>query len=155
MYCSACGTPQAPGLSYCNRCGMSLKEPSNSTSQLTESKSQPTEPYLIAISIVAVSGIVFMLGGAIALKNGADFNQDMIGIYMLMTFLIVAIVEFSLCRQLSRLNRAAEKKQLAPPLLTGMPAEIRSPQPRALGEPVQSVTENTTRTLEYTRSEPF
>ena len=155
MYCSACGTPLAPGLSYCNRCGMSLKEPSSSKSQPTESKSQPTEPYLIAISIIAISAIILMLGGAIALKNGAEFNQDMIGVFMLMTFLIVAPVEISLCRQLSRLNRAAEKKQLAPPLPAAMPAEIFSPQPRALAQPVQSVTENTTRTLEYSRSEPF
>lgn len=148
MYCSACGTPLAPGLSYCNRCGMSLKEPS-------DSKSRPTEPYIIAISVIAVSGIFLMLGGAIALKNGAEFREDMIGIFMLMTFLVISFVEFSLCRQLSRINRAAEKKQLAPPQQMGMPAEIRSPQPRALGEPVQSVTENTTRTLEYSRSEPF
>jgi hypothetical protein len=148
MYCAACGTPLAPGLSYCNRCGMSLKEPS-------VEKEVPVTSYLTAISIVAIGGVLLMLGGAIALKNGAEFNQDMIGIFMLMTFLIVGIVELSLCRQLSRLNRAAERSQsLAPPQAMTMPAEFRAPQLQAIGEPLPSVTENTTRTLEYSRNEP-
>lgn len=97
-----------------------------------------------------------MLGGAIALKNGAEFNNDLIGIFMMMSFLIIGVVEFSLLRQLSRLNRAAEKAASGPPLLqAGMPIEIRGQQPRALGEPVSSVTENTTRTLQYSRNEPL
>lgn len=97
-----------------------------------------------------------MLGGAIALKNGAQFHEELIGIFMFMTFVIVGVVEFSLCRQLSRLNRAAEKREAAPSLLqAGMPNEIRGQQPRALGEPVPSVTENTTRTLQYSRDEPL
>ena len=97
-----------------------------------------------------------MLGGAIALKNGADFHEDIIGIFMLMSFMILGIVELSLCRQLSRLNRAAEKREFAPPLLQpGMPNEIGGQQPRALGEQVPSITENTTRTLQYSRDEPL
>lgn len=154
MYCSACGTPMAPGLSFCNRCGMNLKEPTANSK--SEKSSHVVVPYLTSISIIAVAGIVLMLGGAIALKNGADMSQDMVGVFMLMTFLIVGIVELSLCRQLSRLNRAEEKRQLLPPSLpAAMPAENFRPQPRALAQPVQSVTENTTRTLEYSRGEPF
>src|SRR5258708_21155935 len=138
MYCAACGTPLAPGLSYCNRCGMNLKERS-------DTKQLPVGSYLKAITIVAIVGLSLMLGGAIALKNGGDFHEELIGIFMFMTFVIVGIVELSLCRQLSRLHRAAEKKEAAPPLLqAGMPNEIRGQQPRSLGEPVQSVTENTT-----------
>ena len=148
MYCSACGTPMAPGLSFCNRCGMSLKEPGNA-------KGHPVGAYLTAITLIAMGGLGLMLGGAVALKNGAAFREDIIGFFMLMTFAIVGIVEISLCRQLSRLNRTSEKKTLAPPLPAGMPGEIRGPQFRALAEPVQSVTENTTRTLEYSRNEPF
>ena len=148
MYCAACGTPLAPGLSYCNRCGMNLKERS-------DTKPVPVDSYLKAIAIVAIVGLSLMLGGAIALKIGGDFHEELIGIFMFMTFVIVGVVEFSLCRQLSRLNRAAEKKETAPPLLqAGMPNEIRGQQPRSLGEPVPSVTENTTRTLQYSRDEP-
>jgi hypothetical protein len=149
MYCSACGTPMAPGLSFCNRCGMSLKEPSNS-------KTDPVGAYLAAITIVGLGGLGLMLGGAMALKNGGQFHEELIGIFMFMIFVIVGIVELSLCRQLSRFNRTSEKKQPhTPQLQAGMPAEIRGPQLRTLGEPVPSVTENTTRTLEYSRNEPF
>jgi len=148
MYCAACGTPLAPGLSYCNRCGMNLKERGSDT------KPAPVGSYLTAITIIGIAGLSLMLGGAIALKNGAQFHEELIGIFMFMTFVIVGVVELSLCRQLSRLNRAAEKKEAAPSLLqAGMPNEIRGQQPRALGEPVPSVTENTTRTLQYSRDE--
>ena len=148
MYCAACGTPLAPGLSYCNRCGMSLKE-------RCEPKSSLVNSYLIAIAIVGIAGLSLMLGGAIALKNGAQLPEDIVGIFMLMTFSIVAIIEIFLCRQLSRLNRAAEKNQsLAPPQPISQPAELRGSQPHALAEPPSSVTENTTRTLEYSRNDP-
>ena len=148
MYCAACGTPLAPGLSYCNRCGMNLKERS-------DTKPVPVGSYLTAISIVGIVGLSLMLGGAIALKSAGDFHEELIGIFMFMTFMIVGVVELSLCRQLSRLNRNAEKRETAPSQLqAGTPNEIRGQQPRALGEPVPSVTENTTRTLQFSRDEP-
>jgi hypothetical protein len=128
---------------------MNLKERS-------DTKPVPVGSYLTAISIVGIVGLSLMLGGAIALKSAGDFHEELIGIFMFMTFMIVGVVELSLCRQLSRLNRAAEKKEVAPSLLQpGMPNEIRGQQPRALGEPVPSVTENTTRTLQYSHDEPL
>lgn len=151
MYCSACGTPLAPGLSYCNRCGMNLKE-----------RSEPSAPnptglisaYLTAITIVGIAGLGLMLGGAMALRNGAHFDPDFVGLFMVMTFLMVALVELFLCRQLSRISKGSLNQQLLPPKQAAMPGEFRPPQPRALAEPVSSVTENTTRTLEYSRHEP-
>jgi len=148
MYCAACGTPLAPGLSYCNRCGMSLKERSG------EVKPVPIGAYLTAITIIGIVGLSLMLGGAIALKNAGDFHEELIGVFMFMTFTIVGVVELSLCRQLARLNRAADKRETTPQQLpAAMPIEIRGQQPRTLGEPVPSVTENTTRTLQYSRDE--
>jgi hypothetical protein len=115
----------------------------------------PLKSYLAAITIIGIAGLVLMLGGAIALRNGALFGEDIVGIFMLMTFAIVGIVELSLCRQLSRLNRASEKREsVVVPLQADMVSEVRGSQPRALAERVPSVTENTTRTLEYTRKEP-
>jgi hypothetical protein len=147
MYCAACGTQLAPGLSYCNRCGMNLKDRS-------EPKVSSVAAYLTAITLIGLGGLGLMLGGAMALRIGGQFREDLVGIYMLMTFCIVAIVEISLCRQLSRLSRSSEKTQLlAPPLPTSTP-ELHTAQPRTLAEPVPSVTENTTRTLEYSRHEP-
>jgi NhaP-type Na+/H+ or K+/H+ antiporter len=149
MYCAACGTPLAPGLSFCNRCGMSLKERSE------QPKTNLVNSYLTAIGVIGVSGLSLMLGGAIALKNGANFTQDLIAVYMLMTFILVGFVELFVCRQLSRHNRAAEKRESpALPAHLGTPVELRGSQPRGLPEPLTSVTENTTRTLEYSRNDP-
>jgi hypothetical protein len=67
-----------------------LKEPSNA-------KADPITPYLTAISIVAIAGLLPMLGGAIALRNGAQFHEELIGVFMLMTFVIVGMVEVFLC----------------------------------------------------------
>ena len=148
MYCAACGTPLAPGLSYCNRCGMSLKEPA-------EPKANPITAYLIsAITVLGIAGLGIMLGGAMALRIGGQFNADFVGIYMLMTFSLVALIEFFLCRQLSRVLRSSEKNWTIAPQRSA-PAELHEPLPRALTEPVASVTENTTRTLEYSRNEPL
>ena len=150
MYCSACGTPLAAGLSYCNRCGMNLKERSE-----TSGGSNIVSSYLTSITLLGVGGLGLMLGGAMAMKNGAQMPEEIIGIFMVMCFFVVTLVEIFLCRQLSRLTRTLDHKQLAAPSIPAtQPADFRAPQPRVLAEPLPSVTENTTRTLEYSRNEP-
>ena len=51
MYCAKCGTPLAPGLSYCNRCGNNLKERDETT------HTGPIAAFLTAITLVAVVGL--------------------------------------------------------------------------------------------------
>jgi hypothetical protein len=147
MYCSTCATPLTPGLSYCNRCGASLKE-------REDPKAEPVSGYLTAITSIGLGGLGIMLGGAIAMKNGAHFPEELIGIFMLMSFAIICVVEIFLCRQLSRLMGDRQNVGRVIREQPAMPNELRSPQPRALSEPVPSVTENTTRTLDYSRNEP-
>jgi len=142
MFCSACGIQVTPGLSFCNRCGAILKE-----------RSEPKQTgsiiaFLTAITLLGIVGLGIMLGGALALRD-AQLGEDVVGLFMFLTFLIVATTEILLVRQLSRLTSASGNKQsLTPPQLP-MPNELRAPQPRTLPEPIPSVTENTTRTLEY------
>lgn len=147
MYCSTCATPLAPGLSYCNRCGASLKERENP-------QPDAVSAYLTTIFLLGLGGLGLMLGGSIAL-NGAQFQIELIGIFMLMSFLLIGIVEVFLCRQLSRIIDAKGHVAQPPGLQTDFrgPGELRDAQPRGLPEPVSSVTENTTRTLEYSRRE--
>lgn len=147
MYCSACGTPIAPGLSFCNRCGMSLKE---------RSGSKPTGPInalVTAMVIIAVAAIGMLIGGPIALKKEGQFSEQLIVLFMFLAFLIGSVTEILLYRQLSRLTSDRSKTEpLALPPQSVMP-EYRSPQPHRLAEPIPSVTDNTTRTLEYAREE--
>jgi predicted nucleic acid-binding Zn ribbon protein len=146
MYCSACGTPLAPGLSFCNRCGMGLKEPQ-------KSNAGPIIAFLTAITMLGVMGLGIMFGGALTLSKEAHLRDEVIGLFMLFTFLIVAITEIMLLRQLSKFtgNRTPKTLEHAPQVNQFRPAET----PRTLAENLPSVTENTTRTLEYSRNEPL
>ncbi len=147
MYCSGCGSPIATGLSFCNRCGTSLKERG-------ESKLGSITAFLTAITVLGIVGLGIMLGGALALRDAAHLGEKMIAAFMLMTFFLVGIIEVFLCRQLSRLTFGSEKEQTQiASSQTAVPNELRAPQPRSLPEPIPSVTENTTRTLEYSRRE--
>lgn len=152
MYCATCGTPVAPGLSFCNRCGTNLKKESNG------SKENSLPGYLIsAVVLVAIFGLGIMCGGAIALKKGAELQEPAVVFFMVLCFAIVGFVELFLVRQVSRVIESGRKQehldQLTPqqqPLFQPalVPAsEVRAAQLRTAPEPVTSVTENTTRTL--------
>ena len=84
MYCVNCGTPLTQGLSYCNRCGANLREKS-------EPSTGAISAFLTAITLVGIAGLGIMLGGALVLRRGADLSQEMIGFFMLFTFLIVGL----------------------------------------------------------------
>jgi hypothetical protein len=143
MYCANCGTQLIQGLSYCNRCGFDLRE-------RVETNTVPVTAFLTAITVLGVIGLGIMLGGAIALSKETRLHPDLIGIFMLFTFFIVTFTEIMLVRNLSKLlpSKENKKKRSLPPPVTN---DLRLPQHSSLGEPVPSVTENTTRTLEYER----
>ena len=145
MYCANCGTPLTQGLSYCNRCGANLKErPEVSTGAISA--------FLTAITLIGLGGLGIMLAGALVLRRGALLSQELIGVFMLFTFLIVGMTEIILFRNLSKLTSAKENKNYLP-APQPVPQDLRLTQGMPLGEPVSSVTENTTRTLEYIRRE--
>lgn len=145
MYCANCGTPLTQGLSYCNRCGANLKE-------RTEVSTGAISAFLTAITLIGLGGLGVMLAGALVLRRGANLSQELIGVFMLFTFLIVSLTEIILVRNLSKLTSAKEKKNYFP-APSAVPHDLRLTQGTPLGEPVSSVTENTTRTLEYIRRE--
>jgi hypothetical protein len=153
MYCSTCAAPLAPGLSYCNRCGASLKEPSEPR---RESHTGSITAFLVAIILVGIVGLGIVLGGVLAL-NDAHLPEPIVGFFMFFSFLIVAIIELILGRQLSRVISSSQRKIIASPEHPQpfTQGEFRPAQPRTLPEPIPSVTENTTRTLDYSRNEPL
>ena len=143
MYCANCGAPRTQGLSYCNRCGADLRE------RIESSNTKAITAFLSAITLLGVMGLAVMLAGAMILRRGANLSQELIGVFMLFTFLIVSITEIMLVRNLSKLFGSTERKNSFPT----PPSDLRLPQGTPLGEPISSVTENTTRTLEYARRE--
>lgn len=145
MYCTSCGTQIVQGLSYCNRCGANLKERSESSNTALYSA------FLTAITVLGTVGLGIMLGGAVVLRRKAGLDEQFIGMFMLFAFLLVGITEFMLIRSMTKLMGTKESApRFLPPPITN---DLRLPQHSTLGEPVPSVTENTTRTLEYARRE--
>src|ERR1044072_7817653 len=107
MYCAQCGTPLTQGLSYCNRCGVSLKE-------REETKTSAIAAFLTAITLIGIAGLGIMLGGALVLRRGANLSQELIGFFMLFTFVVVSMTEFMLVRNLSKLTGSSEPKKYFP-----------------------------------------
>src|SRR5262245_64808494 len=108
MYCANCGTPCTQGLSYCNRCGVDLRErmESNNTAAISA--------FLTAITLLGVFGLATMIFGALMLRKGANMGGALIGVFMLFTFLIVSITEIMLIRNLSKLSDSTERKNFFP-----------------------------------------
>ena len=145
MYCSSCGAPITSGLSFCNRCGANLKDRSSSQNM------GPISAFLTAIVILGVVGLGILLGWSLVLRKEANLPFELIGCFMLFTFLIVGVIEFMLVRQLARVTGAVDDRRMLPP---AQPLhELRPASVSNLAEPIGSVTENTTRTLEYARRE--
>lgn len=149
MYCSNCGTPFTTGLSFCNRCGADLRE-------RIESK-QPTAAItalVTAITILGICGLGIMLGGSLVLRKEAGLPFELVGFFMLFTFLIVGMTEIMLLRNVSKLiSASAAQSNHQLPAVQRPPLELRPPAASTYSEPIGSVTDNTTRTLEYARRE--
>jgi len=135
----------APGLKFCNRCGSGTKERSESNNSLAISS------FLTAIVLIGLGGLGIMLGGSLVLRWGAGLRGELIGIFMSFTFLIVLLTEVMLVKNLSKLTSTEEISPYRHPQIQTPTNELRLPAASILGEPVPSVTENTTRTLEYSR----
>lgn len=148
MYCSTCASPVTAGLKFCNRCGANLnKDPEAPGSSLGGG-------LITAVVLIALFGLGIMFGGSIALKKGGDMKEDIVGFFMLFSFVIIAMTEFFLLRQLSRVpgtRSQSQRVENAPPLFqpaqSAPPRELRAVRDTA--DPIPSVTENTTRTLEH------
>jgi hypothetical protein len=117
----------------------------------TEVSTGSITAFLTAITLLGVVGLGIMIAGPLVLRRGALLSQELIGVFMLFTFLLTGITEFMLIRNLSKLFPPKEEKlrAFAPPVAQ----DLRLPQASTLGEPVPvgSVIENTTRTLDYAR----
>ena len=83
-------------------------------------------------------------GGPIALKQEGQFGEELIVLFMFLTFLITAFTEiFHTAWSLTAQPKLPVAQPVALPAPTPADYYVRS---RVLAEPLPSVTENTTRT---------
>lgn len=140
MYCSTCGIAVAQGLSYCKNCGANLHQYSGSN------RSSELRPDFLVASMVmtfvfGLAVIAFLMG---IMKAVLDMPIGQILGVIMVPFLMMFILEAVFITKLfSHKKDAAETKakQQATNELDAAPA-------RALPEPLQSVTEHTTRAFE-------
>jgi hypothetical protein len=147
VFCSSCGAAVPKDLSYCNHCGALLN------SGRVTFDNRPVDPFpeslVWAIVAIFTCGIGSVIGLTAVMKNYGLNDGAVLGFGMLilvMTLIIESVFVGLLfsrkkaARQASEVERAAGKKKAT--------SELVAAQPRALGEPLTSVTEHTTRSFE-------
>ncbi|MFL6210574.1 MAG: hypothetical protein ACJ74W_17095 [Pyrinomonadaceae bacterium] len=146
MYCSACGASVAQGLSYCNYCGAKLAgEKGGDGSKSAEVKPEILVSSMVVVFVFGLVAITVLMG---VMKTVLDLNVGQILAFTLLSFLIMLSLEGVFIRLLLRRKRSTEEAG-ATVLLQGQATrELGVAQARVLPEPVPSVTEHTTRTLE-------
>ena len=150
MYCSSCGGAVAPGLTYCKHCGTRLNEAKG----VDQTKSTDLPPKALVWGIVAI--FVFGIGSIIALMTimkGLNFNEGLINGFIMVAFLLMLIIEGAFIWLLLSRTRGAKEAGDMTRLKEQTTKELDAAQALSLPEPLPSVTEHTTRTLEPTLSD--
>ena len=147
MYCSTCGQALARGLTYCNRCGTRLSA-TKSDDVIKPSEWFP-ESLVWAIVAVFVIGLGSVFGLMAIMKQLLDFSKEWILAVTLLCFALMFMVEgvliWLLLRQKVIAQGAGDAARSEDNTTTELPDKA---EPRALHEPVPSVTEQTTRAFE-------
>ena len=146
MYCSACGVAVNQGLTYCKNCGAKVPR---------EDERQPTQPK--PESILAMMVATFVMGllaicALITVLKAVQFEFGPLMAVTMLSFLIMLALEGVFIRLLFRKRQRAEDKDAklvsAQPTTKQLEAQSQFPL-----QPVDSVTEHTTRAFDPVFSE--
>jgi len=142
MYCSSCGSAIPPNLTFCKICGAKL------TVSRSDPLTKPTPLFPESLIAAMVATLVFGTGviiGLMTVMKAVGFEIAIIlGVSMLLFGLMFVIEAFLIFLILSA-KRDAKKRERRSEQLT---KEIEESQARLLSEPLQSVTEHTTRSFD-------
>lgn len=145
MYCSSCGVAVTQGLSYCNFCGAKLKgEKADIAVKSPEVKPESLVWAMVAVLVFGFVAIMFLM---MAMKMvGLEVGQILA--FTILSFLIMLLVEGVFIWKLLHRKRGAAETGDTAQLKEQSTKELDGSLPQMLPEPVQSVTEHTTRTFE-------
>ncbi|HXM35034.1 MAG TPA: zinc ribbon domain-containing protein, partial [Pyrinomonadaceae bacterium] len=147
--CSSCGAAVPKDLSYCNHCGARLNGAN------VEDASKPAELFPEALVWAIVSVFVVGIGsviGLIAVMKNYRLNDGLVLAFASLILVMMLAIEGVFIGLL--LSRKKGNEQMRDPeRLDGRRQqqttnELEAAKPRALPEPVASVTEHTTRAFE-------
>lgn len=145
MYCSSCGVVVAQGLSYCNYCG--AKSSGVNGERLITSPEVKPGTLVFGMAAVLVFGFVAIVFLMLAMKM-VGLNVGQILGFTILSFLIMLFVEGVFTWQLVRRKRGADETGETALSKEQTTKQLDGAQARGLAEPLASVTEHTTRTLE-------
>lgn len=151
MYCSSCGSAVSREMSYCSRCGAKAGGAGG------ESPAKPAESFaeslVWAIVAVFVVGLGAIIGLMAVMKEVVGFDLRVILAVTALSFVLMLAVEGVLIGLLLKGGRGAKEAGDAGRLGDATMKGLGEARPRALPEPVPSVTELTTRSFEPSRVE--
>ena len=150
MYCQTCGARLEQALSYCNHCGADLGKLKVQDQDQAGTTGTAIDTLLWVIVGTTITLLGMALGALVLIKNGA-INERLGMAFVILTFVSLLVAEGVLVWRLLHLNRGAKEIRSVPQLSDFVVGEPDPLTTRALQEPlepVSSVTEETTRTLE-------
>jgi predicted lipid-binding transport protein (Tim44 family) len=149
MYCSSCGVVIAANLTYCNFCGAKVR--SEKTDTLAKTTELRYDSFIMSAMVgLFVLGLVAM-GVLLTVMKALEFNVGTLIAFALLSFLTLVGLEGILISRLFRRKSRPEKSGGS--AQTAMPTKELEAQSRGIVEPVPSVSEHTTRTLDPVYSE--
>lgn len=146
MYCSSCGAVVAKGSGYCKHCGARLSWAKD------DGGDKPAELFpdslVWAIVSVFIIGFGCLIGLVAMMKELLHSSDVMIYTIMLVSFLTILLIESTFIWLLLQRRGRAKEVYEAERMNEHATKELDAAQARALPEPLQSITEHTTRTFE-------
>ena len=153
MYCPSCGTELTQEMSYCNRCGASLKAVTNQQDAPVSKVSSTGAAWAIsaAVAFITLGGFALMFSLVMTIiSRGRELN-DHVTAMIIASLAVILIVDWLLIRQLPRLLNLAQARSEKDETQKHKTLELgvkSRPQIAPSREPVSSVTDHTTRTFE-------
>jgi hypothetical protein len=152
MYCSTCGEAVIQGLNYCKNCGARVNGAKvDEADKLSESS---FNLLVTAVLSIPIAGLGIIIGLMSVMKDKLGFSNELIGAVVAGAFLLLFTSETALIwlliqrtkivRKTDDNSRLKDSAQLPEVVIKGLDAA----KTRELAEPIPSVIENTTRSLE-------
>lgn len=150
MYCPTCGKELTHGLVFCNGCGRRVagEEPAQVV------VSEASQNFVLAgILGLPIAGIGIMIGLISVLKKELDLPNDMVFGITMLAFLLLVISEVAFIITLWKRMKQPKPGRAESPAVPQYPAQMKDVEikslPESYSQPIGSVTDHTTRQLEY------